>query len=54
MNPVRRESEARLEALRQLWNELRDPILEAQAFYSPKQKPLGARFVNGNQRGSGL
>ena len=35
---------ARLVRLKELWGELRDDILQAQAQYQPEKKPWGVRF----------
>lgn len=41
---VRQRGFKRLAALRELWLELRDEIIEAQKQYKPNSKPWGARF----------
>src|SRR6266545_2922471 len=41
---VRKRGFERLAALKELWGELREDILEAQQQHQPNKKPWGARF----------
>ena len=48
---VRQQGFKRLASLKELWGELREDILKAQAQYQPKDKPWGVRFDKGRRRG---